>query len=87
MIELIRSDTNQSEIDKYIQRKNNFDNDCIGEIESLIVEKLFIHYLHDMGLITEKDLCNFEKKQQATLLSEINLIQEEREILKELPAL
>lgn len=85
LIELIRSDTNQSEIDKYIQRKNNFDNDCIGEIESLIVEKLFIHYLHDMGLITEKDLCNFEKKQQATLLSEINLIQEEREILKELP--
>lgn len=82
-IELIRSNASQQEIDKFTQM--NFAKDCVGEIESHIIENLFNRFLVKKGMYTEADLENYERSQQASLLNEINLICEERDIIKNLP--
>ncbi len=83
LIEMIRSNVPEQEIDKYTQK--SFERDCVGEIESHIIERLFNRFLVKKGLYTNEDLENYEKGQQASLLSEINLIREERDIIKSLP--
>lgn len=83
LIDLIRGGAQYSEIEKYT--KKNFDRDCSCEIESHITEKLFNKYLVEKGLYSKEDLDNYEALQQCSLISEINLIREESDILKQLP--
>ena len=83
LIEMIRSNVPTQEIDKYTQK--SFEKDCVCEIESHIIERLFNRFLIKKGLYTNEDLENYEKGQQASLFSEINLIREERDIIKNLP--
>lgn len=80
---MIRSNVPTQEIDKYTQK--SFEKDCVCEIESHIIERLFNRFLIKKGLYTNEDLENYEKGQQASLFSEINLIREERDIIKNLP--
>lgn len=82
IIEMLRSNAPMSEVDKFTHK--GFESDCIGEIESHITERLFNRFLVESGLYTKKDLENYENQQQASLLSEINLIREERDIIKNL---
>lgn len=65
-------------------KNKNFSKDCMGEIESLLTEKLFNKYLVSKGIYTNEDLENYENQQQDGLLHDINLIREERDIIKEL---
>lgn len=82
LIEMLRSGASMEEIDKFTHK--GFENDCVGEVESHITERLFNRFLVKEGLYTKKDLENYENGQQASLLSEINLIREERDIIKNL---
>lgn len=82
LIEMYRSNASMQEIDKYTQKC--FARDCVGEIESYIIEKLFNNFLLMKGLYSKEDLNNYENQQQASLLNEINLIREERDIIKNL---
>lgn len=81
-IEMLRSNAPSEEIDKF--SRTSFETDCIGEIESHITERLFNRFLVKNGIYTKKDIENYENQQQASLLSEINLIREERDIIKNL---
>lgn len=80
LIKMLRSNVSTQEIDKYTQK--SFKKDCVGEIESYIIEQLFNRFLIKKGLYTKADLENYQKSQQASLLSEINLVREERYIIK-----
>ncbi len=82
LIVMLRSNAPREEIDKFTHK--SFERDCVGEIESHITERLFNQFLVESGLYTKKDLQNYENQQQASLLSEINLIREERDIIKKL---
>ncbi len=82
LIKLIRSNASMEEIEKYTQKR--FEKDCIGEIESYITEKLFNRFLIKKGVFSQEDLRNYENVQQESLLNEINLIREERDIIKKL---
>ena len=82
VIETLRSNVPMREIDNYAHK--NFEKDCVGEIESHITEKLFNKFLFQKGIYTIEDLENYENQQQACLLTEINLIREERDIIKKL---
>lgn len=82
LIDLLRSNVPQQEIDKYTQK--NLEKDCIGEIESLITEKLFNRFLVKKGLYSKEDLLNYESKQEVSLINEINLIREEKDVVSNL---
>ena len=84
IIKLIRSNASKEEFDK-ITITNPFENDCIGEIEGAIIERLFNYYLVQKDVYTESDIENYERSEQDSLLCEISLIREERDVLKELP--
>lgn len=83
LIELIRSKATKEEFHKYTNK--GFCKDCICEIESYITERLFNRFLVKKGIFTSEDLENYENEQEVSLLNEINLIIEERDVLKELP--
>lgn len=83
LVNLIRNFEPIEKIDTYT--KQDFNRDCIGEIESLIVEKLFNKYLLKKGIYTEKDIQNYKNQEQNSLLNEINLIREENDIISQLP--
>lgn len=82
-IDLIRSDAPQKEFDDFVRM--DFNKDCVGEIESLITEKLFNKYLLEKGIYSENDIENYNRQQNTSLLNETNLIKEERDILRFLP--
>ncbi len=84
IVESIRKGGSQKELDALTKDKG-FARDCIGEIESNIVERLFIKFLYDKGILHAGDVANLENQQRLSLASEINLIREESEILKKLP--
>lgn len=83
IIDLVRSNAPNNEFRKAIHP--SFACECIGEIESYIVEKLFNRFLLSKKIYTKKDMLNYQNQQYDTLLSETNLIQEEADILKHLP--
>lgn len=58
--------------------------DSIGEIESHIIEYLFMEYLVDRGIISSDDFKNFEAKRHNSLLNNLDLIREEYYILSHL---
>ena len=82
LIKMLRLNASTDEIEKLTRK--SFAKDCVGEIESHITERLFNKFLIKKGLYTKADLENYENLQQASLLSEINLIREESDIIKNL---
>lgn len=64
--------------------EKRFDSDCIGEIESLIIERLFIEFLKEENVISKKESKNYKIEEENSLLSETNQIREEFEILNNL---
>ncbi len=83
IVEYIRGGASQEEIEK-LTKNVGFKRDCIGEIESHIVERLFNQFLFEKGIFNEEDLKNYDNLQKRSLLYEINLIREESDILKQL---
>lgn len=65
----------------FIRSLGEYPRDCIGEIESHIIEYLFMEYLVDKGLISTDDFKNFETGRHNSFLHNIDLIREEYLIL------
>lgn len=82
-IKMLRANEPKQEHDKNTQKR--FEKDCVGEIESHITERLFNKFLVEKGLYSQEDLANYEQLQKNSLISEINLIREERDIIQNLP--
>ncbi len=82
LIEMLRANAATKEIDNYTAKR--FEKDCIGEIESYITERLFNKFLATKDIFSKQDFDNYENQQQALLISEINLIKEERDVIKKL---
>lgn len=79
-IELIKQNNNKS-LKDYYHSLNDPQRDCIGEIESHIIENLFMEYLLDNNIISNEDYKNFENKRHNYLLDNLDLICEEYQIL------
>ena len=62
-----------------------FDKDCIGEIESHIVERLFYRFLIKKNLITDEDYQNYRIGEMNSFLNNLTEILEEFEIINNLP--
>ena len=60
-------------------------NDCVGEIESHIIEGLFVRYLRDKKMLTIGDMEDYKNCSNTSLIKETTTITEEREVLKDLP--
>ena len=84
LIDGIKQGASQKELDKLTKNKG-FSRDCIGEIESHIIERLFNQFLLEKGILTEQDLKDYDNLQKLSILSETNLIREESDILMRLP--
>lgn len=67
-----------------LTKDKSFSQDSICEIESHIVEKLFNKFLLSKGKMNEEDIKVYENSEKISLVSEISLIREERDILKRL---
>ena len=64
--------------------EKRFDHDCIGEIESLITERLFVEFLKEENIFSKKELKNYQIEEENSLLAETNQIMEEFDILTNL---
>lgn len=69
---------------KIDHHKKNFERDCVGEIESTIVEQLFNRYLKSEGLYTKDDLINYRRGYEHYISSIIDQIMEERDALNDI---
>lgn len=58
--------------------------DCLGEIASLFVEKLFGDYLLSKGIITTEERSALRCRQETNLIRNVNILIEEEEILRQL---
>ena len=85
LIELIRENSPENEVEGYVRGRGRFDKDCVGEIESHIVERLFNRFLVQKGVYTKEDMTNYDNMEKNSLMSEINLIREEKDIIEKLP--
>lgn len=82
---LLQSNASAQEIDEYKRFRGDFQRDCIGEIESHIVERLFNDFSVKKGIYSQNDIDNYEQQEQNKLLGYTNLIREEFDIIKQLP--
>ena len=82
-IEAVKENIPQEEFDKLTH--SSFARDCIVEIESHIIERLFNRFLMKKGILNEEDVKAYENGELISLLNEINLIREELDIIKQLP--
>jgi len=83
LIDAIRNGESDEAVERLAQRPTQFD--CTGEIESYVVEGLFLRYLIDKGMATPADVENYKNLQTESLISDCRTIKEEREILNQLP--
>ena len=67
----------QNDINDFFHNLGNFSVDSIGEIESHIVEFLFMDYLTNQKLISKDDYLNFEDRRNNSTLNNIKTIIEE----------
>lgn len=81
-IELVKKHASNEEFIKYTSAM--LGKDCIGEIESHIVENLFNNFMLKKGLYTPEDIRQYNQEQQDSLLFETNLILEESDIIANL---
>lgn len=66
---------------EFINHKNNFSSDAIAEIESHILEKLYIYDLLSKGIITKKDLEGYLIFNTNSLKSNLEVMLQENDIL------
>ncbi len=71
----------ENEFKNLISYLGRYQVDSIGEIESHIIEYLFMEYLVDKGIISNDAFKNFEAIRHNSLLNNIDLISEEYDIL------
>ena len=69
----------------YIGHIKSFDVDCLGEIESYVVEKLFVKYLLDKGIISASDYENYFSNENNSLIHDIDRVLGEHELISNLP--
>ena len=55
--------------------------DCVGEIESLFMEKLFNQYMIDWGMITDEEYTAYLTQRRETLRGELSKMLEEDDLL------
>lgn len=65
----------------FCDSKQKFNKDCVGEIESHISEKLFMHFLKEKGVISEQQFNDYITYQNNSLKHNLVLMIEENEIL------
>lgn len=69
-------------IKDYNAKMGEFNHDCVGEIESHIIELLFNDYLCNQGLISIQDIENFNTAKLNSLFNNCKLIYEEKDIVE-----
>lgn len=74
-----------AKFNEFCKHKSDFDIDCIGEIESHIVENLFVQYLLDKKIISQENYDTYFLSRKISLNNNLNLIFEENEIISNLP--
>ena len=79
-IELLKQNDENKFLD-LINSLGKYDRDCIGEIESHIIEYLFMQYLVDNNIISNADFKTFEVIRHNSLLNNLDLIREEYLVL------
>lgn len=84
IVDAIKEKASKKVFDRLTKDKS-FESDCICEIESHIVEKLFNQFLLSKGILSEEDIKIYENNQKISLISELNLIREELDIIRQLP--
>ncbi|MGN1201148.1 MAG: hypothetical protein ACI4R8_02665 [Candidatus Caccovivens sp.] len=67
-----------------VQKRIRPRTDCIGEIESLFVEKLYLDYMLGNGIISKEEYDNNKQMRLNSLLNNLDLMFEEEEILSRL---
>ncbi|MBQ9795987.1 MAG: hypothetical protein IJW36_03425 [Clostridia bacterium] len=78
----IAQQNDQKKLMDFLHYLGEYSRDCINEIESHIIEYLFMEFLVDRGIISNDDFKNFEAIRHNSLLNNIDLIREEYQILK-----
>lgn len=73
----IMNNGSKKDLEDFFHHLGNFSVDSIGEIESHIVEFLFMDYLTNQKLISKEDYQNFEDRRNNSTLNNIKTIIEE----------
>ncbi len=71
----------EAEIKEYFSHLGKHNVDSIGEIESFIIESLFMDYLNKQDIISQRDLTIYKYKINNSIIANINTILEESYIL------
>lgn len=72
-------------LDNFANRLDAYDRDCIGEIESIIVERLFYKFLLEKKIILKEDYKNYRYGAMNVFEDNLKQILEENQILNHLP--
>ncbi len=83
IVDAIKENTPKKVFDRLTKDKS-FESDSICEIESHIIEKLFNKFLLSKGIMNEEDIKVYENSEKISLVSELSLIREERDVIKRL---
>lgn len=75
----------KNNLNKFTSSLGRYDKDCVGEIESHIVERLFYKYLLDNKIISKDDYKNYRYGAMNSFDSNLKQILEENKILNHLP--
>ncbi len=81
----VLNSNNPNEEQNFFHHLGQYDVDSIGEIESHIIELLFMEYLLDKDMISQKDYQKFLSKRNNSTLNNCNTIIEESYILDNIP--
>lgn len=74
----------QTKFNKFIQSQNEYSHDCICEVETHIVEKLFITFLAGKGIISQNDVDDFLQGMDNSFRNNLKVIFEENTIYSQI---
>ena len=74
----------QTKFNKFIQSQNKYSHDCICEVETHIVEKLFITFLANKGIINQNDVDVFLQGMDNSFRNNLIVIFEENTIYSQI---
>ena len=75
----------ENEFNIFTKSLGEYNKDCVGEIESHIVERLFYRFLLKNGVITDADYQNYRVEAMNSFNSNLNQVSEEYQVLSHLP--
>ncbi len=84
-LELILNNSSQKEIDEYHSMRFQPEHDSVGEIESHIVEELFLEFLLKKKFVTTEFIDEYHNNKLLSMLNNINTVMEESSIISKLP--